>query len=326
MHRVFSVAVVAVVLAGCSSQVTSGEPSATEGQDLSSGLPYLALGDSVPFGYNPVDAVNDPTNIHAFTGYPEVLPIAGKFAPNPIANASCEGETTGSFINVAAPDNGCQAWKAAGDAMHVTYAALSESQLEYAVVYLLEHPNTATVSIQIGANDILLVQLACEAAYSTSDPNYATEVGACEEAGIPKAIEGAAANIGYIAGALRTPAAEGGAGYTGQIVLMTYYALQYTNTSDPTFQAVYGLDTAMVELAQGYPQLGLSIGKSFSTFAVAADALGGGDACKAGLLYKLSDGTCNKHPSLAGQALLAAVVATPVPASQINLAASTPEF
>jgi len=281
----------------------------------------------VPFGYNPVDAVNDPTNLRAFVGYPEVLPIAGKFAPNPIANAACEGETSGSFINVAAPDNGCQAWKAAGDAMHVTYAAASESQLEFAVVYLLQHPNTATVSIQIGANDILLVQLGCEAAYNpATDPTYVADVTACEEAGIPKAIEGAAADIGYIAGALRTPAAEGGAGYTGQIVLMTYYALQYSNTSDPTFQAVYGLDTAMVELAQGYPQLGLSIGKSFGTFAAAATALGGGDSCKAGLLYKLSDGTCNKHPSLAGQALLAVDVATAVPASQINLAASPPQF
>jgi hypothetical protein len=321
------VPVVLIALAGCSNQVSSGEPRATAGQDLASGQPYLALGDSVPFGYNPVDAVNDPTNIHAFTGYPELLPIAGKFAPDPIANASCEGETTGSFINVNAPDNGCQAWKAAGDAMHVAYAAPTESQLQYAVVYLLQHPNTATVSIQIGANDILLVQLGCEAAYDpATDPNYVADVTACLVAGVPGAIEGAVRNIGYIATALRTPAAAGGAGYTGQIVLMTYYALQYSNTSDPTFQAVYGLDQGMVELAQGYPQLGLSIGKSFSSFAAAATALGAGDSCKAGLLYKLSDGTCNKHPSLAGQAILAADLATAVPASQINLAASPPQF
>jgi hypothetical protein len=322
MHRAISVPVVLVALAGCSTQVSSGEPSATEGQDLSSGKPYLALGDSVPFGYNPVDAVNDPTNIKAFVGYPEVLPIAGRFAPNPIANASCEGETTGSFINVAAPDNGCQAWKVAGDAMHVAYAAPTESQLQYAVGYLLQHPTTATVSIQIGANDILLVQNNCLAAFNPyTDPNYVADVTACEEAGIPRAIGGAVQNIGYIAGALRQ-----GAGYTGQIVVMTYYALQYTNTSDPTFQAVYGLDQAMVQLAQAVPSLNLYIGKSFSTFAAAATALGGGDSCKAGLLYKLSDGTCNKHPSLAGQALLAGVVATAVPASQINLAASTPQF
>ena len=322
MHRAISVPVVLIALAGCSTQVSSGEPSATEGQDLSSGKPYLALGDSVPFGYNPVDAVNDPTNIKAFTGYPEVLPIAGKFAPNPIANAACEGETTGSFINVAAPDNGCQQWKIAGDAMHVAYASPYESQLQYAVSYLVQNPNTATVSIQIGANDILLVQLGCEAKYDpTTDANYIADVTACEEAGIPGAIEGAVNNIGYIAGALRQ-----GAGYTGQIVVMTYYALQYTNTADPTFQAVYGLDEAMVELAQAVPSLNLYIGKSFSTYAAVATALGGGDSCKAGLLYKLSDGTCNKHPSLAGQTLLAGVVATAVPASQINLAASTPQF
>jgi hypothetical protein len=308
------VPVVLIALAACSNQVSSGEPSAKEGQDLASGQPYLALGDSVPFGYNPVDAVNDPTNIHAFTGYPEVLPIAGKFAPNPIANAACEGETTGSFINVQAPDNGCQQWKISGDAMHVAYASPYESQLQYAVSYLRQNPNTATVSIQIGANDILLVQLGCEAQYYP-DVNA---IGACEVAGIPTAIKGAAQNIGYIAEALRQ-----GAGYTGQIVVMTYYALQYSNTSDPTFQAVYGLDQAIVQVAQA---LGLYVGKSFSTFGAAATALGGGDSCTAGLLYKLSDGTCNKHPSLAGQALLAGVVATAVPASQINLAASTPQF
>jgi hypothetical protein len=39
-----------------------------------------------------------------------------------------------------------------------------------------------------------------------------------------------------------------------------------------------------------------------------ASAPFGGDSCAAGLLVKLPDGTCDTHPSLAGQELLASTV------------------
>jgi hypothetical protein len=320
MTRVIPVALAIAALAGCSNQ-TSGEPEATQGQDLTSRKPYLALGDSVAFGYNPVDAVKDPTNINAFEGYPEMVTFAGPLSPYPVANAACEGETSGSFINPAAPDNGCKGWRAAGDAMHVQYASAAESQLQYALAFLAANPTTATVSLGIGANDMLLVQNACLAAYDPStDANYVADVTTCEESKMPAVIGAAAGNIGYIATAIRQ------SGYTGQLVLVTYYSTQYTNPNDPTLLSVAGLDEAMVKVAQAYPQLGLSIARGFSTFAQLATALGGGDSCKAGLLYKLADGTCNIHPSAAGQAVLAAAVAAAVPASQIDLTATTPQF
>jgi lysophospholipase L1-like esterase len=321
MTRVITCALAAVVLAGCTNQTS--EPEAAQGQDLTARQPYLALGDSVAFGYNPVDAVNDPTNINAFDGYPEMVTslLTGRFAPNPIANAACEGETSGSFINTSAPDNGCKGWRAAGDAMHVQYASAAESQLQFALSYLAANPNTATVSLGIGANDMLLVQNACEAAYDpTTDANYVADVTNCELSKMPAVIGAAAGNIGYIATAIRQ------SGYTGQLVLVTYYSTQYTNPNDPTLQSVAGLDQAMVKVAQAYPQLGLSIARGFSAFAQAATALGGGDACKAGLLYKLQNGTCNIHPSAAGQSVLAGAVAAAVPASQIDLTASPPQF
>ena len=37
-------------------------------------------------------------------------------------------------------------------------------------------------------------------------------------------------------------------------------------------------------------------------------ALFQGDPCKAGLVFRLNDGTCDVHPTLAGQGLLAAAV------------------
>jgi hypothetical protein len=323
MNRWSSLACALVLLSGCAvqSSPSSDEAPATKVEELKAGKPYLALGDSVAFGYNAVDAVKDPTNLRAFVGYPELTTWAGFLSPRPVSNASCEGETSGSFIDVTAPDNGCHAWRAAGDAMHVTYASASESQLTFALKFLATHPDTATVSIGIGANDLLVIRNACAASFNpATDPNYVSDVTNCELSQVPAAIGKAAQNIGTIAGAIRA------SGYKGQLVLVTYYAENYSNPSDPTLLSIAGLDQAMVKVAQAYPQLDLSIARGFSSFAEVATLVGGGDACKAGLLYKLPDGTCDEHPSREGQALLAVAVASAVPASSIDLSASTPQY
>ena len=326
MFRIIPIGLAAsfVGLAGCAME-SAPESVSTKGQDLTSGTPYLALGDSVAFGYNPVNAVSAPTDLNDFVGYPELIGDLGKLSPGPIANAACQGETSGSFISTSNPDNGCHAWRVAGDAMHVTYTSTSESQLQFALAYLAANPKTTTVSLGIGADDLLVIRDACEVSVaesgvSPSSPAFATDVANCELPQVPAAIEAAIGNIGYIVTAIRE------SGYAGQLVLVTYYALQYSNTSDPTYEAGVGLDEGIVELAQAYPQLGLSIAKGFSAFAVVANAIGGGDSCKAGLLYSLGDGTCDEHPSTAGQAVLAAAVAAAVPASKIDLAASPPQF
>jgi hypothetical protein len=297
MIRYVSVALALVGLVGCSGQSPQDPQVSSTGQAITADLPYLALGDSVPFGYNPVDAVNDPTNLSAFVGYPELITT-----PSIVANAACEGETSGSFFSTTAPDNGCRAWRAAGDAMHIGYGN-SATQLGFATKFLGNHANTATVSLMVGANDLLLAQNACVAQYYP-DVNA---INNCLAQAVPGVIASAANNIGYIVSQFR------GTGYTGQIALVTYYELQYYNTSDLTFQAAYGLDQAIVKVGQA---LGVSIAGGFSAFAQAS-ASAGYDACKAGLLYVLPDGTCNKHPSRAGQAVLAAAVQAAVPASAI---------
>lgn len=303
----------ALTLGGCAGgQVSTPESAGQNEAQLRLLKPYLALGDSVPFGYNPVDAENDPYNLSAFVGYPEIIQLA----PIPTANASCEGESTGSFINAAAPDNGCHGdWRASGKAMHVTYASASESQLQFALAYLAAHPNTATVSVQIGANDLLLLQNSCIAAHPT-DP---AAIEQCLVSGAPATIYQAAQNLGYILGAIRQ------SGYTGQLVVVTYYSMQYSDLTDVQLQSIYGLDQALVQVAQ-VPAFNASVAKGFSSFAAIAKVLGGGDSCKAGLLYKLADGTCDKHPSRFGQSVLALDVTGAVPASQIDLTASTPQF
>src|ERR1700721_755840 len=58
---------------------------------------YLALGDSVAFGYVPPQAVPAPnySDPRSFVGYPEDVARALHVL---VSNASCPGETTGSFL------------------------------------------------------------------------------------------------------------------------------------------------------------------------------------------------------------------------------------
>ena len=69
---------------------------------------YLALGDSIAFGFDP--RVFVPGAPHpepgSFVGYPELV-VAGLPAGSTHINAACPGETSGSLIIVGAPDNGC---------------------------------------------------------------------------------------------------------------------------------------------------------------------------------------------------------------------------
>src|SRR4051794_18146202 len=80
---------------------------------LASGPPpnYLALGDSVPFGMNvslvPPYSTTLPTT-GQFVGFPEALAaVMPPFKQSDLLNASCPGETSASFLNTSAPDNGC---------------------------------------------------------------------------------------------------------------------------------------------------------------------------------------------------------------------------
>jgi hypothetical protein len=69
---------------------------------------YLALGDSVSFGYDPT--VTSPTP-SKYTGYPEVLAgVLHLEQSRKEVNASCPGQTSGSFL-IGGPDNGCQQFK-----------------------------------------------------------------------------------------------------------------------------------------------------------------------------------------------------------------------
>ncbi len=236
---------------------------------------YLALGDSVAFGYNPTV----PISLSNYHGYPEFV---SNGIHRKVANVSCFGETSGSFLSLTAPDLGCQAWKQAGNPLFIPY---SGTQMNYAVNYLLNNPNPEFVTINIGGNDLGLLQVNCQFDLT------------CELAALPTVLAAYGQNLFTIFTEVRVRAR-----YQGPIVLLTYYVFNY---QDPTqVGAFMQLNGIASQVATAF---GAKIADGFTAFQIATTPFGG-DSCAAGLLVKLPDGTCDTHPSLAGQELLAATV------------------
>ena len=276
---VLVVALVAAIGAGA----TSAAP--VNGSDANG--TYLALGDSVAFGYVPPNAVPAPKYLdaHSFVGYPEYL---AQQLNERVSNASCPGETSASLLVAGAQSNGCE--NSPGSPvgystlypLHVQYQG---TQMAYALRYLAVHKHTQLITINIGANDAFLCQ-------ETTTDHCSSPL---ELVGVANEIAG---NLTTIFHDLRVVA-----GYSGPIVVLTYYSLSYV---DPAVLAgAQFLDSVLA-------------GVTTANGGIVADGLDafkgpslsfGGDPCAAGLLIKLPDGTCNIHPSPAGHRLLAAAIA-----------------
>ncbi len=250
-----------------------------------SNFTYLALGDSVSFGFDPTVTAPAPSK---FTGYPEVVAsVRHLLQSKKEVNASCPGQTSGSFL-IGGPDNGCQAFiNTVG--LHTSYAG---TQANFAVSQLLENKHIDLVTLSIGGNDLLLLQQSCSTAASFTG---------CVGAALPEVLETYGANLAQILTGIR-----GQAGYTGNLVLVKYYA----PNNDPLFiQVVGALNQVMVQVGTPF---GAKFADGFTAFQLAS-ALYGGDPCAAGLLVRLSATTCDIDPSRAGQDLLAATVLLAIP-------------
>ena len=135
-------------------------PKVTTHTPVTPGSTYLALGDSVTFGYEEAQVVPAPNYADAssFVGYPELV---GSALHLNVVNAACSGETSASLVNATAPSNGCENAPNGGAGyrthfpLHVNY---NGSQLGFAVSYLKKHHNVRLVSLMIGANDFFLCQ------------------------------------------------------------------------------------------------------------------------------------------------------------------------
>ncbi len=239
------------------------------------GHTYLALGDSVAFGFNPLLVqAGLAGNPSLFVGYPE---IAAKSLGMQDVNASCPGETTGGFISLTSgADFRCLGYRAVFP-LHVAYTT---SQLDFVLAYLSTHHDVRLITIDIGANDVF------KAGCSTS---------AC----IAAVLAGIETNLRFIFGEIRNVAH-----YHHDLVTLTYYSLSY----DPASAAATGALNAPIIAAT--LAFGGRVASGFDAFKGPALAAGG-SSCAAGLLIVLPTGTCDVHPTPLGRDLLAkAVVST----------------
>lgn len=239
---------------------------------------FLALGDSVVFGY--IDAAGyaygNPRN---FLGYPDYVGAALRFS---VANASCPGETTAGFISWAGADYKCRPYRA-NFPLHVSY---SDTQLDYAMSYLQSHKQTRLVTIQLGANDLFLLQATCN-----GDP-------ACIQAGLPALLDTIYTNMSTILQDLRST------GYRGVLMVVNYYS---TNYADPVWTAIIAAGNQ--SLAAAAAANGAIVADAFTAFQKSASPADG-DTCMVGLLNAdpANQWTCDDHPSQSGQQLLAKTV------------------
>src|SRR6516225_5261058 len=174
---------------------------------------YLALGDSVAFGYVPPQAVPPPNyrSAHSFVGSPEDVAQALRVL---VWNASCPGETTASMLTAGVLSNGCE--NSPGSPvgyrtqfpLHVQYQG---TQMAYALKYLAVHRHTKLVTIDIGANDAFLCQ-------ETTADHYTSP------AELEAVLQEIQANLTAIYTQIRDVAH-----YHGLLVALTYYSLSYSS-------------------------------------------------------------------------------------------------
>src|SRR5262249_20269722 len=149
-----------------------------------------------------------------FVGYPEDL--ARKVGLR-LTNASCPGETSSGFISLTGPDLGCRLYRSLYP-LHVRY---STSQLDFAVSFLRTHPRTRLITLELGANDLFLLETQC----AGSVP--------CVENGLPALLARLSSNLATIYGGIHRAAP-----HHHQLVAVTYYSGNY---ADPLGTGVISL-------------------------------------------------------------------------------------
>lgn len=263
-------AAVAIAVVVVASSVSEGVAGAS-GADAPEGS-YVALGDSVPFGYSPL--LEDPWVPARFVGYPEIIERRTHLTTT---NLACPGQTAQAIISRTAVDNGCfdarRAAHAAGLALlHTDY---SGTQLRAALDAVGSGTPPALITIQGGGNEVILC---------LGGPNP----GHCLDVALPKVSE----SLRQAAARLRA------AGARGRVVLVGYHLV-------PGVEAQVGRLNRAIERAASDAHVAYAdTAGPFDRYARQHH----GDLCTTGLLIALPDGSCDLHPSRLGQGLIASAV------------------
>jgi lysophospholipase L1-like esterase len=273
-HKQVLASTLAALALSASLLLTGGASQADPGH------PYLALGDSVSFGYI-TQAGFEYRNPDNFIGFPTYVGQALGMTPT---NAACPGEATAGFISPTGADNGCRPFREHFP-LHTSY---SGTQLSFATAFLNSHPNTKLVTIQLGANDAFLLQEQCK------------NDSACIAAGLPAVLSSISTNMDEI---FRTLTA---AHFNGRLIVVNYYSLNYADAAGT------GVTRLLNQAITSHAKVdGAIVADAFSAFQqAAAPAPVNGNTCAAGLLNAspANPFTCDVHPSQSGQQLLAQAV------------------
>jgi lysophospholipase L1-like esterase len=266
------VAGVVAAVGGLLGGVASANPSHSEHAT------YLALGDSITFGYSPL--LEDPWIPARFVGYPEIIGQRRDFT---VTNLGCPGQTAQALVSLTAIDNGCFdarrfARRAGFQLLHADYRG---TQLHAALDAVRSAEPPAVISVQGGGNE---VSICLEAA----------RPGACIASALPKVTQ----SLRQVVDRLRA------GGYRGRLVLVGYHLV-------PGLEAPLAqLNAAIIRAAR---QTQVPFADSATRFERYARQHHG-DLCSTGLLVGLPDGSCDLHPSRTGQRLYAdAVLAAAFP-------------
>jgi lysophospholipase L1-like esterase len=264
--------VLASALLACGTADTP-EATTSSASGLKQHATYLALGDSIAFGDDPT--VENLANENRFAGYPESLARTLELRH---VNAACPGETSGSFVAEGTPDNGCRAFREQWG-IHAKYDG---TQLAFALDYLRDNP-VDLVTIALGGNDLLMVLAVCG-----GDAQCAVER-------LPPVLAEVQANFIQALSAIRGV-------YQGRIVVPTYFA----PVEDPS--VVAGARYLNAVLAGVATALGADVADAFEAFRPENQPR---DVCADGLLIALPapQSGCDKHPSPAGDELIAQTIA-----------------
>lgn len=271
MRRAACILAVAVLLvSGSAVDAASNRP-----------VEYLAVGDSLAFGYNPL--ATNPSNPASFVGYPDAVARALR---DRLTNASCPGETSSHYIDLAGSDNGCGQWRAVFD-LHADYTG---TQLAYVDAFLQSHPKTQLVTIDMGANDLNVLIKGCEGGRANAP---------CILLGLPAMLEVLSANLDTIYGHIRDLD-----GYRHKLAALTYPSLDYGDALETG--VVLQINAVVAERTLAW---GGMVADGFGAWASASTAYGG-DTCAAGLRIPTpgSLSPCDDHPTLAGHELLAQAI------------------
>jgi lysophospholipase L1-like esterase len=245
---------------------------------------YLALGDSLAFGYSEAkfDELYPEENPADYdTGYVDDFAHVLKLGdPNlQVINDGCPGETTESFIN------GPCAYQLEFPLHHPYVGGPESSQLSDALAYLNAHPGAVNpITIDIGANDALaVIETTCK------------REAACVVKEAPALFAHIAANLGLILADLR------GAAPHATIVVLGLY--------NPFGEKLAGGDALTADLNEVMSKVASGVGARFADPLPVFNPPGALEEPTICLLTNMCTPLEDIHPTTLGYAVLAGLIA-----------------